>query len=127
MSSIQQEYHSEPQFKEVRNLTTVEKVLGNDLENIDFIKLDVQGYELEILKGMTSILNKVEFVLLEVSLIEINIGTPLLFEVIQFMEEKNFKVYDICSAIRRPSDNALWQSDFIFVKKNSKLVASKKY
>ena len=44
----------------------------------DFIKIDVQGYELEVLKGASKCLTTAQGVLLEVSLIEINSGSPLL-------------------------------------------------
>ncbi len=107
---------------------TLDEILAEKLfTNADFLKLDVQGYELEVLKGASNVLRNVEVVLMEVSLIEINNGAPLIKDVINFMDERGFVCYDICSMIRRPLDRALWQTDLIFVKKNSKLVASKKY
>lgn len=93
----------------------------------DFIKLDVQGFELEVLKGAKESLKHAEVVLMEVSLLEINKGAPLIKDVINFMDDHSFVCYDICSIVRRPLDNALWQTDLIFVKKNSRLIASKKY
>lgn len=93
----------------------------------DFIKLDVQGFELEVLKGATESLKHAEVVLMEVSLLEINKGAPLIKDVINFMDVHSFVCYDICSIVRRPLDNALWQTDLIFVKSNSKLIASKNY
>lgn len=83
----------------------------------------MQGYELEVLKGATLTLANVSVVLMEVSLLGINKGAPLLSEVLQFMTERGFRAYDICSFIRRPLDNALWQSDFLFVKEGSSLLA----
>jgi FkbM family methyltransferase len=91
------------------------------------IKLYVQGYELEVLRGAQKAPSTAEVVLMEVSLIDINKGAPLFHEVIAFMHTNGFITYDICSLVRRPLDKALWQTDLIFVKKNSLLVSSKKW
>lgn len=48
----------------------------------DFIKLDVQGYELEVLKGASALLDSAEFVLMETSLILINQSCPLVADAI---------------------------------------------
>jgi FkbM family methyltransferase len=107
---------------------TVDEVLKRkDIIKADFIKLDVQGFELEVLKGASKTLESAEVVLMEVSLIEINKGAPLINDVMQFMISKGFVCYDICSIVRRPLDKAMWQTDLIFVNKSSSLVASKKY
>jgi FkbM family methyltransferase len=90
---------------------------------VDLLKLDVQGFELEVLRGAPTLLTQAEAVLCEVSLIPINRGAPLLADVVRFMEEHDFVTYDICSFIRRPLDNALWQTDVIFVRRSSPLVA----
>ena len=107
---------------------TVDEVLKmKGVEKADFIKLDVQGFELEVLKGASIALETAEVVLMEVSLIEINKGAPLIHEVMQFMVSRGFVCYDICSIVRRPLDKALWQTDLIFVNSTSPLVSSKKY
>lgn len=93
----------------------------------DFIKLDVQGYELEVLKGAEKILQTAEVILMEVSLIKINQGAPLVSEVLEFMEKRGFRLYDICSFIRRPSDNALWQSDMLFVRNDSAMLENTRF
>ena len=41
-----------------------------------FVKIDVQGLELAVMKGAEKILNKAELVLLEVSTVEYNQGAP---------------------------------------------------
>lgn len=95
---------------------------------IDLLKLDVQGLELEILKGGKNTLMKSAAVLLEVALLDIYANSPLANDVMFFMKENSFVLYDICSAdIRRPADNALWQTDFLFVKEDSTLRLNKLY
>ena len=86
-----------------------------------FLKLDVQGYELEVLKGAGAILVDAEVVLMEVSLLPYNKGAPLMPEVVAFMNERSFYPYDICGQLRRVSDRALFQIDMIIVRKDSAL------
>ena len=90
----------------------------------EFLKLDVQGYEIEVLKGAKRILESVEVILMEISLITLIKGAPSFYEVIKYMSEQNFRIYDICTFWRRPMDKALWQVDAIFVKNTSQLGAA---
>jgi FkbM family methyltransferase len=91
----------------------------------DFIKLDVQGYELEVLKGAEKAMTHAEICLLEISLMDIGGQTPLLAEMVSYMNDKDFQAYDISQLMRRPLDKALYQVDMFFVKKNSDLLINK--
>lgn len=103
-------------------MTTLDALLTErSLPIPDFLKLDVQGYELEILKGGSEALGGAEAVLMEVSLLPINRGGPLLHDCIDFMKRNGFVAFDICSFIRRPQDRLLWQTDMIFVREESSL------
>lgn len=93
----------------------------------DFIKLDLQGFELEVLKGASNCLNAAEFCLLEVSLLDLAGGTPLILELLNFMNAKGFQAYDICQFIRRPYDKALWQIDLLCIKSDSRFIAEKRW
>ena len=94
----------------------------------DFLKLDVQGYELEILKGGQKALANAQFCLLEISLLDVEAGgVPLLKDVINFMDDCKYCAYDISQFIRRPYDKALWQIDMLFVKKDSPFIADKRW
>lgn len=85
---------------------------------VDFLKLDVQGYELEVLGGASRILSTCEFVLLECSLIRGNLGAPLFHDVVAAMAGYGFLLYDIATLMRR-SDNRLSQIDGLFVSASS--------
>jgi len=93
----------------------------------DFIKLDVQGYELEVLKGAERALASAEAVQMEVNLIPIYEGAPLAHDAVAYMADRGFRVYDIGTFFRRPYDAALWQMDVIFVRATSALVASTRW
>jgi FkbM family methyltransferase len=91
------------------------------------IKLDVQGYELEVLRGGSHALAGAEVVLMEVNLLPIYEGAPLLHETVAFMIDCGFRAYDFCSAMRRPLDEALFQTDMLFVRQDSPIIASKRW
>jgi len=93
----------------------------------DFLKLDVQGHELEVLKGSENAMAHSEVCLLEVSLLDLGNKQPLLSEMVSFMDEKGFQAYDISQLMRRPFDKALYQVDMFFVKKSSRLLESKRW
>lgn len=113
---------------ELLMFTLSEILKKRKIDKVDFIKLDVQGFELEILKGAENYLENCEVILLEVSFLALHKDCPLLFDVVNYMDKFNFYAYDICSvSARRPFDRALWQTDLIFVKKDSPLIASKRY
>jgi FkbM family methyltransferase len=87
----------------------------------DLLKIDVQGYELEVLKGAEASLPGIRAILAEVNLLDLHENVPLLHELIGWLAERGFVAYDICGFGRRPIDKALWQTDFIFVKKDDAL------
>jgi len=105
---------------------TLDSITRN-LNSVDFIKIDVQGYELEVLKGGQQTLAKAQAILIELSLIEINQGAPLLAEALTFMNGAGFVAYDILEFHRRPLDGAMNQIDVLFVREGSPLRADKRH
>jgi len=43
----------------------------------------------------------------------------------EWLSDRGYALHDICNFMRRPLDDALWQSDMIFVRNNSSLRDSK--
>lgn len=82
----------------------------------DLLKLDVQGYELEVLKGAEATLGGVEAIIAEVNFLDIHIGVPLFHELAAWLHQRGFVAHDICGLTRRPLDDALWQADMLFVR-----------
>jgi len=91
------------------------------------LKLDVQGFELEVLKGGRRTLELSEVVIVEASLLRYNDGAPLFAEVVAFMNEEGFVAFDFCGQLRRESDHALFQTDVVFVRRESSLRAPRKF
>ena len=82
------------------------------------LKIDVQGFELEVLEGSKEILSNVDVVMLEVSLFRFLKNAPDIHDIIVYMKNIGYVVYDIVGGINRPLDYALRQKDLVFVKEN---------
>lgn len=110
-------------------MRTIDDVVDRDLQGRvpEFLKMDVQGYELEVLKGATRSLPSVQVILAEVNLLDIYENVPLIAEFMSWMHDRGWAAYDICGLIRRPLDRALWQADMIFVPENSSFRKNKHY
>jgi hypothetical protein len=94
------------------------------LEPPELIKADVQGFELEVLRGAKRCLESTQLLLLEVSYRRIYRDLPLAHEVIAFAGDAGFRIYDICTYAGRPSDGELTQSDILFARESSPLFAN---
>jgi hypothetical protein len=97
-------------------------LLQNDIlqksKNI-LIKIDCQGAEIPILKGSTLILEKTDFIILEIPLFgQYNEGVPSFLEHISFMDSIGFVTYDIID--NHYFNNFNMQVDVLFINKNHK-------
>jgi FkbM family methyltransferase len=93
----------------------------------DLCKIDVQGFEIEVLKGASSLIGKTEVFILESSLFEFNKNQPLLIDIINYMSQRNYAIYDFAGFLNRPYDMALGQLDICFVLENSLLRQNKSW
>jgi FkbM family methyltransferase len=83
------------------------------------LKADVQGAELRVLDGATSVLGEAVLVMLEVVFFEFFVGGPLFSDVVDYMADRGFVVYDMLQPEHRPLDGALAQMDLMFVPRES--------
>ncbi len=93
---------------------SIDSLIAAGLPVPDLLKADIQGYELEMLRGAEESLQKVKFIQLELSWIPLYEKSPIAADVIQYLGAKNFHVFDICTYSMRPFDQRLTQSDVIF-------------
>lgn len=88
-------------------------IKAEDLQGRSLLKIDVQGYELEVMKGSEEILCDFSYVYVECSFIELYIGQPLLYEIIKYMSDKGFGVYGAYN-LNYDSSGVCVQGDFLF-------------
>lgn len=123
-------------YKEVGELNGVERYpvavkrfdrLMNGFERPALCKIDVQGAELHVLQGMGRKLQDIDAVIVECSVLATLMDGPEISEVIAYMTQEGFALYDILDTTRRPLDAALAQVDLLFVPRNSPLRADRRW
>lgn len=85
--------------------------------NAAFLKIDVQGLEMQVLEGSRQILNKIMAVQMELSLTPLYKGETLFKDMIGTMEAFGYDLYNISAGCADPQTGRLLQVDAIFVKK----------
>ena len=124
-SSIFEEQTSHNRNVEEISSTTLDQEIPDELKNHsnNLIKLDVQGSELKILEGLLDKINYFEVIILEVSIHNYNKDSPLFDKVMNFMYNKNYRLYDLFDLKRLGNNNSfLVQFDCVFVRNNSDLL-----
>ena len=118
-SSIYEEQTSFNREKQNLPMTTLDRLVQDRKEGqCIFIKLDIQGAELDVLDGAPQVLSGVEFVFMEVGVLEYNKGAPLFDETVKRMAQKGFVVFDVCEQ-HRLFNNILFQIDVLFIREGS--------
>jgi len=109
-----------------RPMTTIDELIHQGrCAPPDLIKLDVQGYEIEVLEGWSQGFEKCQVIQCEISLLPLVEDAPLLHELVAYLYKRNFIMSDITEVIRAPSDGATWQIDTLFCPKDSPLRAER--
>jgi len=80
------------------------------------LKMDVQGFELEVLKGCEDILNKFSHLYIECSFIELYEGQALAHQIIAWLEQRNFILRGVHNMYYEKNGMAV-QGDFLFTQK----------
>lgn len=106
----------------IKPLTTIDILVEEGIcKPPELLKLDVQGYELEILEGYTRYFSACQVIQCELSLLPLTPGTPLLHEMISYLYQRGFVMFDVEELVRDPQDGAVWQIDALFCRTDSPL------
>lgn len=124
-SSIFEEKSLHPRREKNLRSSLLSDEITNDIQKTlnNLIKIDAQGSEIKILKGLGNYIYNFEVIILEVSVHEYNKNGPLFDDVMSYMKSKNYILYDIYDLKRLGENNSfLIQFDCIFVRNNSSLL-----
>ena len=99
----------------------LDSLLPEFLEHPVFLKIDTQGAEIEVLKGLGSRIGEIDLMILETTMMPMRHGIPQFADIVRFCDEAGFAVYDVLEGHMRALDGALAQIDLAFVRKDSVL------
>ena len=77
------------------------------------MKIDVQGYEMEVLKGSSNYLKYFNYIYVECSYIELYQNQALAFEIIKFLDSLSFNLAGVYNNYYNKKGQVI-QSDFLF-------------
>ena len=97
-------------------------------EDRGLLKLDLEGYELQALRGAARLLGVLEVVVSEVQFFDVTADSrPVFADVLRFLGECGFELYDFASLSPRPRDGRLKMGDVVFVRRDSPLLADRSW
>jgi len=97
----------------INKLDKIWKTFLKSEDNI-FIKIDVQGYESQVLKGATNILSKIKGMQIELSLVPLYENQLLFRDMLDCITNLGFELWDILPGFRDKQSGKLLQFDGIF-------------
>jgi FkbM family methyltransferase len=105
--------------KETRQVTVLplKQALGStSIPPASLLKIDVQGFELEVLIGCEDILNRFSHLYIECSFIELYEGQALAHQIIAWLEQRDFILHSVHNMYYQKNGMAL-QGDFLFTQR----------
>jgi FkbM family methyltransferase len=101
----------------------------DDLVNIlevssvpSLLKIDTQGFELSVLRGAQLVTSAVQAIQIELSFEPLYDGQARVREIIDFLDDMGFELYDLIPGFRHPRTDQLLQADGIFTRRRNRLL-----
>jgi FkbM family methyltransferase len=110
--------------------TTLDELFAARVSRADrpLLKLDLEGHEVEALRGAGALLDAVEAIVIEAQLYDINNnGLPVFRDVFQLLADRGFELYDLASTGWRRRDMRMHMLDAVFVRSDSPLCADRSW
>ncbi|CAB4243940.1 SAM-dependent methyltransferase [Methylacidimicrobium sp. AP8] len=90
---------------------------AKEIESPAFLKIDVQGFEAEVLRGCEGLLERFAYVYVEASFVELYQGQELADQVVSFLRERGWRLEGVYNLAYAPDGRAI-QGDFFFVRRS---------
>ena len=111
------ENYRDSDYREVMTRTLTSLAKENRLPCPNFIKLDVQGAELDILEGGRDLLGDCHLIYMECPVMEYNVGAPRFDAYMQALSDLGFVPLQVLE--QHLVNGALMQIDLLFIRKGS--------
>jgi len=85
-------------------------------EGTVFLKVDTQGYEMEVLSGAEQSLKRTVAIQVELSLAPLYEGAPTFIEMVAYLQSREFEVFNFAPAFRDKRTGRVLQLDGFFVR-----------
>ncbi len=103
----------------VKTIRLDDYINENNIEHIDLLKIDTQGFEPEVLHGMGEYLKNVNVVLTELMLYDLYERSVSFTDIERFLIPAGFKLYDISECSKNPMNGRTDWVDLIYVNEHS--------
>lgn len=110
--------HSKYVSKETIEVKTLDSVFDELCTKKDHImlKIDTQGYEKHVIDGAETSLKYIDMIQLEMSIVPLYENEMLFRAMIDYLEQRGFKLYSLENGFANPKTGQLLQVDGVFVK-----------
>ncbi len=100
-------------------IQTVDNLVNKyDLQPPYLFKMDTHGFEVPILNGAAATLEQTSLIVVEVYNFHIHHDALLFYQMCEFLSRRGFHMIDLCDPLFRQYDNAFWQADFFFIRRD---------
>ncbi|MCA0430162.1 MAG: FkbM family methyltransferase [Bacteroidetes bacterium] len=101
---------------QIKSLDSIKDSLFNETDNV-FLKIDTQGFEMNVLKGAIKSLKFIKCIQIELSIVQLYEGSSDYRLIIDFLLNKGFSLISIENGFSNPTTGELLQFDGIFSRK----------
>jgi hypothetical protein len=89
--------------------------------------MDVQGAELDIMQGSPNIIHNTKYLWLEVNVHNYNIGAPRAGQIIAYLDQIGFEIFDVADVNHFGNEGHLLSMDLLFINSRNKSLKSGPY
>jgi len=103
---------------EIVDVKPLEFFLGDIIQPREriFLKVDVQGYEMHVLRGAHQLMSQIKAMEIELSFVPMYKGAPSFHDVLEYLERQNYVLLSLKNVLNDPNSGRLLQVDGLFRK-----------
>jgi FkbM family methyltransferase len=109
--------NTEKEFEETIHIRKLDDVFADvQIKRPFLLKIDVQGFEAEVIKGGFNTVSMADMIILETSFFKLYTGSPLFDDIYELLKKMGFEYQGAYDQIEMPQNGRVLQQDAIFTK-----------